>query len=113
MGAANNHRAGERCVMNESPVLIHVWEIDPQQEDAAVRSLDEMFTGLTSDPGFVSARVLGSPDQTSIAAVMESKTVEDRRRLETSPAVSETLRSLHGSANIVTRMYHEVGSYRA
>jgi hypothetical protein len=99
--------------MNESPVLIHVWEVDPAQEAAARGRLEEMFGELVKDPGFVSARVLESADQESIAAVVEMRSVEDRRRIEQLPDIRQTLDHLHGTANIVIRLYHEVGAYHA
>jgi hypothetical protein len=97
--------------MNESPVLVHVWEVEPTEQAVAVRHLDEMFSELVNDPGFVSARILQTADQTSIAAVVEMRSVEDRQRLEHLPDVHETLYHLHGTANVVIRLYNEVGSY--
>jgi hypothetical protein len=97
--------------MNESPVLVHVWEVDPAEEPVAVRSLKEMFGQIAQDPGFVSARVLETADQTSVAAIVEMRSVEDRQRLEQLPDVRETLHHLHGAANLVIRLYNEVGSY--
>ena len=99
--------------MEESAVLVHVWEVDPAEEAAGLRRLDEMLNEVVKDPGFVSARVLETPDQTSIAAVVEMRSVQDRQRLEQSPQVRDVLDHLHGTANIVMRLYHEVGSYRA
>jgi hypothetical protein len=99
--------------MNESPVLIHVWEVDPAEEAAAVGRLEEMFGKLVDDSGFVAARVLQSADQTSLAAVVEMRTAEDRRRIEELPEVRETLHHLHGTVNLVIRLYHEVGEYHA
>jgi hypothetical protein len=99
--------------MDESATLIHVWDIDPREEAAGVRSLDEMFGGLAEDPGFVSARVLQSADRTSIAAVVEMRSVEDRQRIEQIPDVQGTLRHLHGAANIVLRLYHQVRAFPA
>ena len=99
--------------MSESPVLIHVWEIDPAEEGAAVRRLDQMFSEIVKDPGFVSGRVLQTDDKTSIAAVVEMRSVEDRQRLEQSPNVRESLQHLHGAANLLIRLYTEVGAYRA
>ena len=99
--------------MNESAVLVHVWEVDPADDAVALRRLNEMFGEIVKDPGFVSARVLESPDQTSIATIVEMRSVEDRQRLEQLPAVHETLHHLHGTANMVIRLYHEVGSYSA
>jgi hypothetical protein len=99
--------------MNESPVLVHVWEVDPAELAVAVSRLDEMFGEIVKDPGFVSARVLESADQTSIAAIVEMRSVEDRQRLEQLPNVRETLHNLHGTANMVIRLYQEVGSYSA
>jgi hypothetical protein len=99
--------------MNESPVLVHVWEVDPAEEAVAVKRLNEMFGEIVKDPGFVSARVLETADQTSIAVTVEMRSVEDRQRLEQLPQVRETLHHLHGTANIVIRLYHEVGSYNS
>jgi hypothetical protein len=97
--------------MNEGPVLIHIWEVDPAEEAAAVQSLDEMFGQVATDPGFVSARVLESADRVSLAAFVEMRTVGDRQRLEQLPTVRDTLHHLHGAANLVIRLYNEVGVY--
>jgi hypothetical protein len=99
--------------MKEGPVLIHVWDVAPDEAAAAKDRLAEMFGDLVNDPGFVSARVLESGDEGSIAAVIEMRTVEDRQRLEQLPDVRETLEHLHGTANIVFKLYHEVGQYPA
>lgn len=99
--------------MNESPVLIHVWEVDPAQADAAEGRLDEMFSELRKDPGFLSARVLENTERSSIAAIIEMRSVEDRQRLERLPDVREVLDHLHGTANIVIRLYQEAASYHA
>jgi hypothetical protein len=99
--------------MNESPVLVHVWEVDPAEEAVAVRRLNEMFGEIVKDPGFVSARVLETADKTSIAAVVQMRSVEDRQRLEQLPNVREPLHHLHGAANLLIRLYNEVGNYGA
>jgi heme-degrading monooxygenase HmoA len=99
--------------MNEGPALIHIWEIDPDRAPAAVEHLEQMFKQVVADPGFVSARVLQTPDQTSLAAVIEWRSVEDRHRVEATPEVRDTLQDLHGTANLITRMYHDVADYRA
>jgi hypothetical protein len=99
--------------MKESPVLLHVWEVDPAEAGAAEGRLNEMFGELLKDPGFVSARVLESTDGSSIAAVVEMRSVEDRQRLERLPEVREVLDHLHGTANIVIRLYHEGATYHA
>jgi hypothetical protein len=36
------------------------------------------------------------------------RSVEDRRRIEQLPEVRETLDHLHGTANLVLRLYHQV-----
>jgi hypothetical protein len=99
--------------MNESSVLIHVWEVDPAEEAAAVRSLEAMFGEIVKDPAFVSARVLQNSERNSIAAIVEMQSAEDRQRLEGRPDVRDTLHHLHGTANMVIRLYHEVGAYGA
>lgn len=99
--------------MNESPVLVHIWEIDPEQTAGAVDSLTKMFGHIATDPGFVSARILESPDGTSLAALVEMRTIEDRQRLEQVPEVRETLHHLQAAANLIIKMFHQVGEYHA
>jgi hypothetical protein len=99
--------------MNESPVLVHVWEVDPSDVATAVSRLNEMFSELSGDPGFVSARVLETDDHTSIAAIVEMRSVEERQRLEQRPDVRETLYDLHGTANVVIRLYNQVAAFGA
>jgi hypothetical protein len=99
--------------MNESPLLVHVWDVDPAAAAAAESRLSEMFGELLKDPGFVSARILESTDRTSIAALVEMRSVEDRQRLERLPEVREVFDHLDGTANIVIRLYHEGATYHA
>jgi hypothetical protein len=50
--------------MNESRVLIHIWEmLDPAQEGAAVQHLDKMFREIAADPGLISARCSRAPTE--------------------------------------------------
>ena len=99
--------------MKESPVLVHIWNVDPAQEGLAARHLDTMFGEVAAEPGFVSAKVLESTDRSSIAAFVEMKSVEDRKRLEQLPAVRDTLDHLPGTVNVVLRFYQEVVAYPA
>ena len=98
--------------MEEGPVLIHVWTVDPQSESACVDKLEQLFQHqISADPGFVAARILESQDRSSLAAVIEMKSVEDRKRIEAEPDVRETLDHLHGAASLVVRLYHQIGAY--
>jgi heme-degrading monooxygenase HmoA len=97
--------------MNESPVLLHVWQVDPGEEAAVVARLQEMLGEVVKDLGFVSARVLESADHTSVAVTIEMRSVEDRQRLEQLPEVRSTLDNLPGAANLIIKLYHEVASY--
>jgi hypothetical protein len=99
--------------MKESPILVHIWSVDPAHEGVAAKHLEKMFGEVSADPGFVSARVLESDDQSSIAALVEMATPEDRQRLEHLPVVRETLDHLPGTVNVVLRLYQEVVTYRA
>lgn len=99
--------------MKESPVLIHIWDVDPEKQGRAAQHLDTMFGEIAGEPGFVSAKVLESADRSSIAAFVEMQSVEDRQRLEQLTAVRETLDHLPGTVNIVLRLYHEVVAYPA
>jgi hypothetical protein len=97
--------------MEESPILVHIWHVDPAQEGLAAEHLDKMFGEVAADPGFVSARVLESDDGLSIAALVEMQSVEDRRRLEQLPAVREALDHLAGTVNVVVKLYQQVAAY--
>jgi len=99
--------------MAEGPVLIHVWEVQPAEESSDIQRLEELFARqIATDPGFVSARILRSDDRTSMAVVIEMRSVEDRQRLEQLPEVRETLDHLH-SVNLVLRLYDQVKVYKA
>jgi hypothetical protein len=97
--------------MKESPVLIHLWHVDPDEQAVVVERLDKMFGEVAAEPGFVSANVLASADRTSLAAFVEMRSVEDRQRLEQLPAVRQTLDHLPGTVNLVVKLYHEVAAY--
>jgi heme-degrading monooxygenase HmoA len=97
--------------MNESPVLLHIWSVRPEHEDALVAQLDEMFGQVADAPGFVSARILASEDRTSVAAVVEMRSVEDREHLEALPAVREALYGIRGAYNLSVRLYQQVGTF--
>jgi hypothetical protein len=106
----SSHECESEFDMNESPVLLHIWTVDPAQESALVKRLAELFDQVTDEPGFVSARILESADLTSVAAMVEMQSVEDRQRLEQLPEVRNTLDDLHGAFSLVARLYHEVGA---
>ncbi len=104
--------AGTRAT-TESAVLVRIWSVDPDQEGTVVNRLSEMLSAVSTNPGFVSGRVLGSADRESIAVIVEMRTVADRRRLEQLKPVRATLAHLDGTMNIVIRLYDEVGFYAA
>ena len=50
-----------------------------------------------------------SPDRTSVAALVEMRSPEDRKRLEKLPEVRETLHNVQdGAYNLIITLYHEV-----
>lgn len=96
--------------MNQSPVLLHIWDVQPEAEARLVEQLAEMLRHFSDDPGLVSARILASPDRRSVAALVEMRSAEDRERLEALPEVRETLRNVQdGAYNLIITLYHEVG----
>ena len=105
--------AGGAGAAAEGPVLLHIWEADPEREGVAEQRLNEMLSEVATDAGFVSARLLESPDRRSLAAVIEMRTAEDRQRLEQLPKVHDTLHHLDGTLNIIVSLYHEVARYDA
>jgi hypothetical protein len=107
------HGANGAARAAEGPVLLHVWMVDPQNADRHLQLLEELFDGVTDQPGFVSARILAAPGSSSIAAIVEMRTVEDRQRLEQLPQVHDVLYQLRASANLLVRLYHEVAGFHA
>lgn len=95
----------------DGPVLLHVWMIEPRTADRHLRLLGELFDGISDQPGFVSARILETPGRSSVAAIVEMRTVEDRERLEHLPQVHDVLYQLRGAANPVVRLYHQVAEF--
>ena len=95
--------------MDQSPVLLHIWSVEPESEATLVERLGEMLRHLSDDPGLVSARILASPDRKSVAALVEMRSPEDRERLEALPEVRETLTDVQdGAYNLIITLYHEV-----
>lgn len=97
----------------EGPVLLHVWMVEPHWADRHIQLLEELFDGVSNQAGFVSARILESPGRSSIAAIVEMRTVEDRQRLEQLPQVHDVLYQLRPAVNMVLRLYHEVAAFDA
>lgn len=97
----------------EGRVLLHVWMIEPHMARRHLQLLGELFDGISDQPGFVSARILESPHRSSIAAIVEMRTVEDRQRLEQLPQVHDVLYQLRPGANLVVHLYHEVARFDA
>ena len=97
--------------MDQSPILLHVWSVHPDEGTALVERLGKMLSHLDGDEGFVSARILASSDRTSVAALVEMRSIEDRQRLEALPEVRETLHAVRGAYNLVIRLYHELEAY--
>jgi hypothetical protein len=97
--------------MNDSPMLLHVWSVRPDHENALVDRIGEMFRRVADAPGFVSARVLGSPDRTSVVALVEMQSAEDRERLEALPEVRGVLRDMRGAYNLTVKLYREIETY--
>jgi hypothetical protein len=95
--------------MDQSPVLLHIWNVHPDAEPTLVGQLGEMLRHVSDDPGLVSARILSSPDRKSVAALVEMRTPEDRERLEQLPEVRKTLYDVQdGAYNLLITLYHEV-----
>jgi hypothetical protein len=95
--------------MNQSPVLLHIWDVHPEAEATLVEQLAEMLRHVSDDPGLVSARILATPDRKSVAALIEMRSPEDRERLEELPEVRETLNNVQdGAYNLMVTLYHEV-----
>jgi hypothetical protein len=97
--------------MNDSPVLLHVWNVREEHENALVDRIREMFRRVADQPGFVSARVLASPDRTSVAALVEMRSAEDRERLQALAEVRELLADMRGAYNLTVRLYREIETY--
>lgn len=97
----------------QGPVLLHVWGVEPHWAERHIQLLEELFDGISDQPGFVSARILQSPGRSSIAAIVEMQTVEDRQRLEQLPQVHDVLYQLRPGANLVVQLYHEVAQFDA
>jgi hypothetical protein len=97
--------------MDQSPLLLHIWSVHPEAQATLVKEIDEMFRRVREDPGFVSARLLASPDGKWVAALAEMRSPEDRQRLEALPEVRETLLNVHDAYNLIVTPYDEVGAY--
>lgn len=94
--------------MSQSITVIHVWDVEPPSEAAAVQSLLALYERVKDAQGFVNVRVLQSHDHNSIAVILEMASTEDRSRFLEIAEVRDTLEHLHGAINVVERRYDEV-----
>jgi hypothetical protein len=92
----------------EGAFLLHVWMVDPENADRHIQLLTHLLNTISEQPGFVSARILESAGRSSIAALIETGSVQDRQRFEQLPQVHDVLDQLHAEANLVARPYHDV-----
>jgi hypothetical protein len=97
----------------QGPFLLHVWMVAPQCADRHIRLLTELFDMLSGQPGFVSARILESSGRSSIAAIVETQSVEHRRRLEQLPQVRDVLHQVPADASLVAQPYRDVAFFEA
>ena len=94
--------------MTESPILLHIWAVSPDEQADLIERLERLFRELRSDPGFVSARILETADHDSVAAIVEMRSVEDRQRIEVRADVRDALDNVHEAFNLLYRLYHEI-----
>lgn len=97
----------------EGALLLHVWIVDPESADRHIQLLNQLFDTISEQPGFVSARILESAGRSSIAAIIEAGSVQDRQCLERLPQVHDVLYQLHAEANLVAQPYHDVVAFHA
>lgn len=107
------HSADANARPAPGPAVLHVWMVDPENADRHLELLRGLFDGVADQPGFVSARILESPNRSSIAAIVEMRTREDRQRLEQLPQVRGVFHQLQDAASLIARLYDEVAQFDA
>jgi hypothetical protein len=93
--------------------LLHVWMVDPESADHHIHLLTELFDRISEQPGFVSARILESAGRSSIAAIVQAGSVEDRQRLAELPQVHDVLYRLSADASLVAQPYRDIAAFDA
>lgn len=100
--------------MAESPILIDVWTVEPEQQDALVHAIRERLGRLIADrPGFVSADIYQSANRDMVLLTVRMQSASDRRDLTDDPRIQQVFRELGRTATSHTHVYRLAESIRA
>ena len=98
--------------MEETPILIDVWTVDPSQQAKLARMIsDGVKEVIVGHPGFVSAQLYESTNGDAMMVMVHMRTIEERRALTDSPAAHGLVRELGEIARSHQRLFRLVESF--
>jgi heme-degrading monooxygenase HmoA len=96
----------------ESPILIDVWTVEPEEQEALVAALSANLRRVVlGRPGFVSAEIYQSANRDLVVLNLRMQSARDRQALTDSQEVEEIYRELRAIATSHRHIYRLVESF--
>jgi hypothetical protein len=98
----------------ESPIVIDVWSVEPEQQDELVAAISEVLTShVVGQPGFVSAQIYQSANRDVVVMNLRMRSASDRQALSDGAALQEAYRGLRKIASSHRHLYSLAESFGA
>jgi hypothetical protein len=98
----------------ESPILIDVWTVEPEQQGELVAAISASLQRFVEGrPGFVSAEIYQSANGHMVLSKVRMRSAPDRQALTDSPEADDVYRELSRIATSHTHVYRLVESFGA
>jgi hypothetical protein len=98
----------------ESPIVIDVWTVEPEQQDELVAAIGEVLTRHVVDqPGFVSAQIYQSANGDVVVMNLRMRSARDRQALSDGATLQEAYRGLRTIATSHRHLYRLAQSFGA
>ncbi len=98
----------------DSPILIDMWTVEPEQQDELVRAMSANVQRLAvTRPGFVSAEIYQSANGDTVLLELRMRSTRDRQALTDDPEVQAVFRELRKFAISHRHLYRLAQSFGA
>jgi heme-degrading monooxygenase HmoA len=96
----------------ESPIVIDVWTVEPEQQEQLVEAVSANLQRLVvGRPGFISAEIYQSANRDLVLLNLRMRSAQDRQDLTDSPELHAVYRELRDIATSHRHVYRLVDSF--
>jgi heme-degrading monooxygenase HmoA len=101
-------------VLVESPIVIDVWTVEPEQQEQLVAAISANLQRLVvGRPGFIAAEIYQSANRDLVLLNLHMRSAQDRQALTDSPELHAVYRELGNIATSHRHVYRLVESFGA